>query len=58
MRGRSLFMLSPLLQALDPIFRKTAGVAPWQVRIWDCGCGTFAVSVLWPQHLFVAASEL
>ena len=32
MRGQPVFMLSILLQCLEPILRQTAGVAPWQVR--------------------------
>ena len=32
MRGQPVFMLSILLQSLEPILRQTAGVAPWQVR--------------------------
>ena len=31
-RGQPVFMLSILLQCLEPILRQTAGVAPWQVR--------------------------
>ena len=31
MRGQPVFMLSILLQCLEPILRQTAGVAPWQV---------------------------
>lgn len=30
-RGQSLFLLSPLLQHLQPMLRKTAGVGDWQV---------------------------
>ncbi len=37
-RGQSLFCLSPMLKALEPMLRSAAGVAPWQVRprFWCC----------------------
>lgn len=37
-RGRPLFVLAPLIQALQPMMRDAAGVSSWQVRGNICLC--------------------
>jgi len=44
-RGRPLFVLAPMLQALQPLMREAAGVSSWQVWFRGCVCVFVCVCV-------------